>query len=143
MAFLDGRAIGRTPVTERDVEPGSHLVRVTRDGFVAEERRVSVSASRPSQSLSFDLARARPAAPAPSTPVTIGRASGAMSVDSRPAGASVILDGKVVGTTPMTLGELAAGTHTISLELTGYRRWNTSVTVGAGERHRVAASLER
>ena len=127
-AFLDGRAIGRTPVTERDVAPGSHVVRVTRDGFVAQERRISVSASRPSRSLSFDL-RAPPASAGAIAPATIGRASGAMSVESRPSGASVIVDGKVVGTTPMTLGEVADGTHTISLELAGHRRWNTSVKV--------------
>jgi hypothetical protein len=41
------------------------------------------------------------------------------------------------------VGEVAAGDHAVRIELDGYQRWSSSVRVAAGERGRVAASLER
>ena len=140
---LDGRDVGETPVTVRDVARGAHTVRVVRDGYVADQRRVIVTAASPAQSLTIALARDRPAAAAPSTPSGPGQLVAALSVESRPAGASVFLDGKLIGTTPLQVGEVAAGDHAVWLELDGYRRWSSSVHVVAGERSRVAASLDR
>ena len=141
-AFLDGRDIGRTPVTLRDVDRGSHTVRVVRDGYVGEERRVTITAVRPSQSLTFELTRAGLPASAPAaSALELERVP--LTVESRPAGASVFVDGTLIGRTPLTLGEVATGDHAVSLDLDGYRRWSSSVRVVAGERNRVTASLER
>jgi hypothetical protein len=68
---------------------------------------------------------------------------GRLLVRSRPAGARVYMDGKRVGTTPMSLASVPAGAHTFRLEHIGYRRWSSSVRIVAGEQHRVTASLER
>jgi hypothetical protein len=141
-AFVDGRDIGRTPVTMRDIERGTHNVRVVREGYVAEERRVTITAVRPSQSLTFELTRARPAAQAPAVPAALERERAPLVVESRPAGARVFVDGTLIGKTPLTLGQVAAGDHAVSLDLDGYRRWSSSVRVVAGERNRVTASLE-
>ena len=143
---IDGRDVGETPVTVRDVAHGAHTVRVVRDGYVPGQRRVIVSATSPAQSLTIALARARPAAAAPSTPSTLStprQSVAALNVESRPGGASVFLDNKLIGRTPLLVGEVAAGDHTVRIELDGYRRWSSSVHVVAGERGRVAASLER
>jgi hypothetical protein len=140
---LDGRDVGETPVTVRDVARGAHTVRVVRDGYVPGQRRVIVSATSPAQSLTIALARARPAAAAPSTPSRPGQSAAALNVESRPAGANVFLDDKLIGRTPLQVGEVAAGDHTVRIELDGYRRWSSSVHVVAGERGRVAASLDR
>jgi hypothetical protein len=142
-AFLDGRDIGRTPVTLRDVERGTHTVRVVRDGYVADERRVTITAVRPSQSLTFELTRARTAAPAAAASGALEREKAPLTVESRPAGASVFVDGTLIGKTPLMLVEVAAGDHAVSLDLDGYRRWSSSVRVVAGERNRVTASLEK
>jgi hypothetical protein len=138
-AFIDGKEVGRTPVTTRAIGSGSHTVRVEREGFVAEEQKVAVSAARPSASLTFTLERV--ATRNLSTPAA--NRGGLVSFESRPPGARVMLDGRAIGTTPMTLSDVTAGSHTVSLDLPGYRRWTASVDVVAGERNRVAASLER
>jgi serine/threonine-protein kinase len=138
-AFIDGKEVGRTPVTTRAIGSGSHTVRVEREGFVAEEQKVAVSSSRPSASLTFTLERV--ATRNLSTPAA--NRGGLVSFESRPPGARVMLDGRAIGTTPMTLSDVTAGSHTVSLDLPGYRRWTASVDVVAGERNRVAASLER
>ena len=64
-------------------------------------------------------------------------------VDSRPSGASVFVDDRLVGTTPLLIDPLDAGAHRVRIERDGYRRWTSSVRIVAGERERVAASLER
>ena len=140
--LLDGKDVGETPLTIRDLARGAHTVRLVRDGYVAEQRRVVISAGRPAQSITVELASDRPASPPPQTPRP-GQSLAALQVESRPAGASVFLDGQLVGKTPLELGEVSAGEHAVRLELDGYRRWSSSVRVAAGERSRVAASLDR
>ncbi len=149
--FVDGRESGRTPAALRDLARGSHRVRVTEDGYVTAERRVVITRSRPAQSITVALTTARgpgargtqAVAPAPATPGTVGPLAGVLRVESRPPGASVYLDGKLVGTTPVSLPVVPAGEHAIRLERDGYRRWSSSVRIVASEQNKVTASLER
>jgi hypothetical protein len=109
-----------------------------------------VTAALSTQSVTVELKRPAanaPAAartPAPSGPATPGPLPGAaLSVDSRPRGARVFIDGKLVGTTPMSVPQVGAGAHAIRLERDGYRRWSSSIRMVAGEANRVTASLEK
>jgi hypothetical protein len=124
--IVNGRTVGATPLTIRGVNPGRHSVHVSRSGYVAQERQVSIDAERPAQSVSFDLA------PAIAT----------LFVDSRPVGAYVFVDDRLIGTTPLLLDRVPEGSHAVRLERDGYRRWVSSVRIVAG-RNRVTASLER
>jgi serine/threonine-protein kinase len=74
---------------------------------------------------------------------TAGRFVGSLSVDSRPEGARVFLDGRLIGTTPVDTPSVGAGEHAIRIERDGYRRWSSSIRVVASEKTRVTASLER
>ena len=87
---------------------------------------------------------ATPPAPRGSTtrPASLGGA-GQLFVLSRPAGAQVLLDEQPVGTTPLSLSDVPAGTYRVRLDLPGHQRWVTAVTVTGGESARVAASLEQ
>ncbi len=69
--------------------------------------------------------------------------TGALQVLSRPSGAQVVVDGRVAGKTPLSIPGVRAGAHDVRIELPGFRRWATSVTVTGGDRTRVAASLEQ
>jgi hypothetical protein len=71
----------------------------------------------------------------------IGR--GTLQVVSRPDGAQVVMDGRSIGRTPMTIPEVTVGEHSIRLELPGFKSWATTVDVNAGAAKRVAASLEQ
>jgi hypothetical protein len=141
---VNGRSYGRTPVTLRDLKRGSHRIRIERDGYSAQERRVVVNGSEP-QSLTVTL-RARPAASTaraslPSAPAV--RYTGTMNVQSRPSGARIFVGGQRVGTTPVALTDVPVGEHVVRLEHDGYRRWTATVRVMSGETSRVTASLER
>jgi hypothetical protein len=156
--IVDGRDRGQTPATIRDLGRGEHRVRVVRDGYTSAERRVVLSPSQPSQSLSVPLAkepRARAKAPVSpklavdgtpakaeadqSTPAKVGT----LIVESRPQGADVMIDGRPVGTTPLSLSDVRAGSHAVRLEREGYLIWTAPVKVTAGEQNRVTASLEK
>jgi hypothetical protein len=149
--FVDGRAYGQTPVAVRDLAPGAHRVRLVRDGYLPAEQRVVITRTQPAQSLTITLPE-RGTAPAgvtgsrtppPSTSATMGRFTGALVIDSRPAGARVFMDNRLVGTTPLVLDAVRAGEHALRLERDGYRRWTTQARIIAGERNRITASLER
>ena len=62
-------------------------------------------------------------------------------VESRPPGASVTINGRPSGTTPLTLDKLEPGEFRVDLALQGYQPFSTTVRVVAGERARAAASL--
>jgi hypothetical protein len=53
-----------------------------------------------------------------------------------------VIDGHVVGTTPLLISDLEPGQHQVRLELPGHRPWATTATIVAGQSVRVAASLE-
>jgi hypothetical protein len=132
----------------RDVAVGAHRVRVTHDGFATEERSVTISRKRPTQAMAIVLkrpavtkrAQAIPLSQLPKTTAGIG---GALVVDSRPEGAKVFVDGKLVGTTPMSLPSIASGEHAIRLERDGYKGWSSTIRVTGLGQNRVTASLER
>jgi hypothetical protein len=78
------------------------------------------------------------------TPAAAARTSetGSLSVDTRPRGARVLLDGKAVGTTPLRLPGIKVGPHVVRLELAGYKSIPANVTIKAGEQATVAVTLE-
>jgi hypothetical protein len=65
-----------------------------------------------------------------------------LQVVSRPAGAEVIVDGKSVGRTPLSM-EMSPGAHEVRLSLPGFKGWATTVDVKAGSTARVSGSLEQ
>jgi hypothetical protein len=140
---VNGRSEGRTPLSLRNFPLGGHTVVLTRPGYQPERRRVTLSPNRAAQTLSVPMRRAeRDERTEPSAPGRTDTFVGTMLVESRPVGARVFLDGREVGRTPMVLSDVRAGSHVVRLELDGYRTWTTSARVVAGERRRVAASLE-
>ena len=67
---------------------------------------------------------------------------GSLLVETRPAGARVVLDGKSLGVTPLSVPDVHVGTHPLRIERAGYKTLVTSVVIKSGERARVAVTLE-
>ena len=147
---VDGVPRGVTPLALRDLDLGSRQITVSRRGYVSEERRITLTEARPSRSVEVRLSasaaggRSGATAPAarPGSPVASGAATmGALVIESRPAGASVLVNGKPSGITPLTLNELAPGEYRVTMTMPGFRDFATTVRVVAGERARAAARL--
>jgi hypothetical protein len=73
----------------------------------------------------------------------VAQGVGAIEIETRPSGARIRLDGAAAGVSPAVLDNVKAGSHTVRLELDGFRVWTTTVLIKAGTRTRIAASLER
>jgi hypothetical protein len=157
---LNGQWRGRTPLTLDALPFGKYVVRVVQDGFNVAREEVTLTPQDASRTIDARLeAKARggaslrpstpepavpprpaePPRPAPAQPVVT---TGSLYVDSRPRGATVIVDGKTMGQTPLTLTDVATGPHVVRIEMTGKKSWMTATRVTAGQMERVTGSLE-
>ena len=161
--MVNGRWRGRTPLNLDQLPFGKHTLRVVQPGYAPSNQSFMLSANDPIEVLSVRLQRqdgARAPQPAPRSSTPAARAptastrpnatasrsqsfTGSIYVDSRPRGARVLIDGRPVGTTPLSVPELRIGAHVIRLELADHRPWSSSARVAAGEVVRVTGSLER
>ena len=98
--FVDGTAHGVTPLGV-ELPPGEHVIELR---TATERRQIPVTLTAGGQvSQYFEFAR-----PA--------QASGELLVRTDPLGASVTVDGQYVGRSPVSVPDLAAGTHTVVLQ---------------------------
>jgi len=135
--MISGRARGTTPATVRDLAFGTYNVTVSREGYRTRMQRVTVSRRVPARDITVELVRATP--PPPTAPAAT---TGSVYIDTRPSGAQVTIDGRMVGTAPMRVPDLAPGAHTIRLDLAGHKSLTTTVVVRAGQQVPVRVSLE-
>lgn len=83
----------------------------------------------------------------PAAHATVARAKaestvGSLLIETRPEGAHVVLDGRPLGVTPLSVPDVRIGSHPLRLERTGYKTLVTSVVIKSGERSRIAVTLE-
>jgi PEGA domain len=73
--------------------------------------------------------------------VSAGDAPGSLLIESDPAGASVYVDGRLAGETPVTLPAIAAGVHRVRVVRLGFLENSRLVTVKPGARATLRAQL--
>jgi hypothetical protein len=71
-----------------------------------------------------------------------GEAPGSIRVTSNPSGAKCYLDGTYRGTTPLTIGDVSAGEHSLKLTRSGYEDWSRTVRVYSNQTTSVSAELQ-
>jgi hypothetical protein len=97
---IDGVTRGQSPLTLA-LAPGAHSMVVRANG---ESRTIPINITAGAEvSQYLDMPKA-------------GANLGQLYVRTEPAGARVSIDGTLVGTTPMTIGELLPGDHTVTFE---------------------------
>jgi hypothetical protein len=136
--MVDGQSRGVTPLTLRELAFGAHTISVSHPGHDTRQQRVTLSERRPARSVDLTLrptsVRADDTAAANST--------GSLQVASRPSGAQVFVDDNLIGTTPFLMSNVAAGSRSVRVELSGYKIWTASVRIKPSARFRVSANLE-
>ena len=113
---IDGREVGTTPVDGTPVLVGEHTVELVLDRYQTATRKVAI-AEDATETVS----------------VTLSASPGRLEVATDPPGAKVLLDGKEVGTTPLSLSAVALGSHVLRLERAGRQPVEQRLEVGAGE----------
>ena len=67
---------------------------------------------------------------------------GALVLSSNPDGAQVLLNGKVVGQTPLVLDDLPVGSKALVVRRDGYQPWSASIRIVANQRTPIQATLK-
>ncbi len=111
---VDGQAVGTTPWSGK-LAVGEHAVQLSLAGHGTVSDLLQVVAGKTNT-------RAWPLLPLPASLV----------VDSTPPGASVKLDGAVVGVTPWS-GEVKPGSHALAVELAGHQAVRRTLAVKPGQ----------
>ena len=151
-------SVGTLPMTVENLEAGEHLLTLEA-GDRALDTLISVRAGETAavfirldelgdvSEAILDVEapiEAAPLAPEPSPQATVpsAPATGTLRIVSTPAGAAVRVDGAPVGTTPLVMPDVEAGSHSISATLAGHQPRETRVEVAAGRDQMVRLSLE-
>lgn len=66
---------------------------------------------------------------------------GMISISSTPEGATVIIDGTTMGTTPYTIRTLIVGSHSLVLQMNGYLDYSTSFTIQSDQLNQQSYTL--
>jgi hypothetical protein len=124
------------------VTPGPHVLRVSRQGYTDYVQTVSV---QPGASTTINVylspGPSTPATP-PQTPVqTPVPVSSSVAISSSPPGANVMVDNVYRGLTPLTLTDIPAGAHTVTLQMAGYQNSVQNVVITPGQATMIQISL--
>lgn len=120
VVLLDGTPLAGTPPASDQVQPGTHIVQVSANGFRSTRREVIVAAGQV-QALAVDLE------PAAATGGTV------RVVPPRIQGVQVYLDGEMLDGTPPERGGVSPGRHSVRISAPGRETVTREIDVTAGQ----------
>jgi serine/threonine-protein kinase len=124
--WVDEVEVGAAPIA-LPVSGGRHKVRVAVDGYAPAELSLDIAAGTAPAPLRFVL-----------EPVTV-----ILSVTSEPAGATVRLDGKSIGVSPIEGATFPPGRHEVRIEKKGFLPYVHQIDGSAGEVVALTSRLTR
>ncbi|HJL63840.1 MAG TPA: PEGA domain-containing protein, partial [Candidatus Marinimicrobia bacterium] len=123
--FLDGKKINKTPKIIKNILPGKHLLEARMDGYEDWGEVVDVEAYNDYALKAVLLAK-----------------PGSINVKSKPANATIYLDGEEIGITPATITDLMPGEYMLELKMDGYEVWSESINVETNIEKTLTATLQ-
>lgn len=141
LVYLDGMYRGSiqsgTAFSLVAVTPGSHELFLHLPGYVDYTQTVIVNAGQTTPvSASFSpLPTIQPGSP------TAGSGAGSMVINTAPAGGQVTVDNVFRGVAPVSVYNVAAGSHIVNIHLAEFSDWSSSVVVPANQVVQVSATL--
>lgn len=116
VVLIDGKAAGQTPLVDLLVEAGEHSLQLQAQRYLPLEQTLQVTGRNIQQEVALELAP--------------GWAE--VSLASTPAGASILVDGEVLGTTPAVV-EIMGGERQLILQLASYADWQQTLVIAPGQ----------
>lgn len=113
---IDGVDIGVTPLIDARVEPGIHQITISRDRYLDYGQTIEIEGREVEQRYQASLEPAWALA----------------TLATTPPGADVLLDGELIGETPL-IAEIMQGRRDLTLKLAGHKAWQEEYDVIAGE----------
>lgn len=121
--YLDGTLIGKTPIEYYIVSPGSHEVRISKEGYQDYRTTLTIE-GRESKTINANLVLL----------------NGTLKISSEPVGGEVYINGSYKGITPLTL-ELYPGDYTVEIKKEGYESYTEKTRVLPGKTTSITATL--
>ena len=128
--LVDGASQGDAPVKVAELAEGTHIIEGKKDGYTKSELSVEIKKGE-FKTVKLTLTEQ-------ATPAKVGK----LQVSSNVKGASVAMDGKDVGKTPLLLDSVLPGPHVIRVHNGGSQELYKTVEIKAGETTEVKAELK-
>jgi hypothetical protein len=112
---VNGQYRGRTPLTLDNLDPGIYTVNISKFGFSPSTATTNLQSGERQE-----------------ITATLPAETGSLIINTTPTGASVMVDGRDAGLSPVTLAGLAPGNHTIAITRDGYTPVTRQVEIIAG-----------
>ena len=122
--FIDGNKVGVTPAVVQDVSPGTHIVKISMDGYNIWSESIEINAKKNTELTAI-----------------LQEITGTININSIPADALIFLDGNKAGTSPETISEIKIGTHLVEARKEGYETWSENIEITDKE-YNLTATLE-
>ena len=114
--YVDKKSVGMAPWTG-SLKEGMHLIEAKKEGYRSQQRTINLS-----QQQRLDVAFAELAA-----------IQGNLSVNYKPFGADVYIDGKKVGQSPHVFNGILVGNHKVEIKKDGYGTDSKTVSILEGQ----------
>ena len=114
--YVDKKSVGMAPWTG-SIKEGMHLIEAKKEGYRSQQRTINLS-----QQQRLDVAFAELAA-----------IQGNLSVNYKPFGADVYIDGKKVGQSPRVFNGILVGNHKVEIKKDGYGTDSKTVSILEGQ----------
>jgi formylglycine-generating enzyme required for sulfatase activity len=118
--IIDGQEMGFTPVSNLEVKAGRRVLEIHADNYQNIKADVQIAGCAEAQSFDFALI------PGWSD----------VFISSVPEGATVSVDGKPAGHTPLTI-ELPEGRYRLEINADGFKTWRTQLAVGLNQPQKI------
>jgi len=125
MVMMDGKRLGKAPMELKNVRVGLHIVKVEKAGFLSHEEKFTLKKGQAH------------------TITALLKQGGQLKITSSPSGATIWIDTKPIGQTPMMEKVLTVGTYNVEVELNGYHREKRSITIKGGRPIAIHLDLEK
>ena len=122
--YVDKKSVGMAPWTG-SLKEGMHLIEAKKEGYRSQQRTINLS-----QQQKLDVAFAELAA-----------IQGNLSVNYKPFGADVYIDGKKVGQSPRVFNGILVGSHKVEIKKDGYGTDSKTVSILEGQTASLSGEL--
>ena len=122
--YVDKKSVGMAPWTG-NLKEGMHLIEAKKEGYRSQQRTINLS-----QQQRLDVAFAELAA-----------IQGNLSVNYKPFGADVYVDGKKVGQSPRVFNGILVGSHKVEIKKDGYGTDSKTVSILEGQTTSLSGAL--
>ena len=122
--YVDKKSVGSLP-WNGNLKEGMHLLEVRKDGYCSQQKTIQL-AQQQKLDVAFDA---------------LSAIQGNLSVNFKPFGSDVYVDGVKVGQSPRVFNGVLVGNHNVEIRKSGYATSRQTVTISEGQTASISGSL--